>query len=654
MAKLRWVFLGLSLVLIFVACQKTSPKPGITISSPADGSSIEANQIVSFAGTVIASDGSKLADEEQSWELRYYSAKAEPEVVEKLEVSSGQGSFNSGDFGDDLEKVELCLSASGFETTCINLVPKKVTYRFETSPSGLSLEWNGESRTTPFEVKVLVGAERELSAPVQQNDLEFVSWNDAGLSTRKLTIGKENKTLTATYEERAPTASCAGLAQEAESGVVFGDMKVLTSVTASGGKAVGSDENSSVDYSENPDARHRVDYCMKVATPGIYRIKTWVAGESVGADSFLVQLNQGDAYTYSFADIVRTANPFPNFTEDYVKGLNVADPLEFSLSAGEQRLSFYLREDGAQLDKLELELVKATPDAGFLETISIASVTTDWQQVSLTQSYESPIVICTAQRENNNLPAVVRVQKASKASFELKLQNPSGNALVAESVYCLVAEQGVWQLPDGRKFEAQLYETAQVDGALSNWAGQKLGYENSYAKPVVFGQIMSANNAVWGSFWSRGESKSDAPSAQFVRMGLQMGEDPAQEASNRQAEQIAYMVFEAGAGTVAGSAYEVALGASAIAGVDNAEPGGSYNFGSSFASVPQFAVASQAGMNGGDGSWASLAGVDALSQAAIKLIGDEDQVADSERWHPEERVSYLVFEKGVSVALTRP
>ncbi len=654
MRQFKWVFLGLSLALSFVACQKSAPKTGSIISSPKDGSSVEVNQILTFAGKVVLKDGVSLGDEAVKWELRAFTDASEPSIVEELTVSQGQGSFSIGDYGDTLERLELCLGADGFDTQCIRLLPKKVTYRFETSPAGLALEWNGNSRQTPFEVDALVGAERELSAPVEQNGLEFVSWNDAGLSTRTLTIAKEAKTLTASYEERAPTANCGALAQEAEAGVVFGDMKLLTTATASGGKAVGSDENASLDYTENPDARHRVDYCMKVATPGIYRIKTWVAGQSVGADSFLIQVNKGDAYTYSFADIVRNANPFPSFTEDYVKGLNVADPLEFNFSAGDQRLSFYLREDGAQLDKLELELIKATPENGFLESILIPSVANDWQTVTTVKSYQNPIVVCTARRENNTLPALARVQKAALNSFEVKLQNPSSETLLAEQVTCLVAEQGVWQLADGRKFEAQTYPTSQADGALGSWAGQKLSYENSYTKPVVFGQVMSANNATWGSFWSRGDSRADAPSAQYVRMGLQMGEDPAQLKTDRQAEQITYMVFEAGSGTVDGSAYEVALGAAAIAGVENANPGGSYSFTKSFATVPEFAIATVAGFTGGDGAWASLAGATPLSASGIKLIVDEDQVGDSERWHPEERVSYLVFEKGVALNLSRP
>ena len=654
MRKFKWVFIIFSLFFALVACQRSTPKVGVTISSPQDGSSVEVNQILNFAGTVISSEGAQVKDEALNWELRAFAGGTEPSIVEELTSVNGQGSFTIGDYGDGLERLELCLGAQGFDTKCIVLTPKKVTYRFETSPAGLALEWNGSSRQTPFEVQALVGAERELSAPLEQNGLEFVAWNDAGLSTRKLVIAQQNTTLTATYEERAPTASCGPLMQEAETGVVFGEIKVLNRATASGAKAIGTDENAVLDFTENPDARHRVDYCVKVATPGIYRIKTWVAGDNVGADSFLVQVNKGDAYTYSFADIVRNANPYPNFSEDYVKGLNVADPLEFSFSAGDQRLSFYLREDGAELDKLELELVKATPEAGFLETINIPAVSNDWQVVTTVQSYENPIVVCTVQRQNNALPALLRVQKAAQKSFEVKLQNPSGASLQAEQANCLVAEQGVWQLADGRKFEAQVYSTAQVDGAVGDWAGQKISYENSYTQPVVFGQVMSANNEAWGSFWSRGESRADAPSAQFIRMGLHMGEDPAQLSTNREAEQIAYMIFEAGAGTVADTAYEVALGTATIAGVENAVPGGRYSFGSSFATTPEFALATVAGLTGGDGAWASLAGSAALSTSGIRLIVDEDQVGDSERWHPEERVSYLVFEKGVSLNLSRP
>lgn len=357
MKRLNPFFIIFSLLVIFVACQQNSLEPGLSIFTPNDNSSFQANQSLSFSGRVVNNQRQLLPDNELIWELKIFNADTLTET-QSLSSSQGQGEILTQDYGDDVTKLELCLSAAGFDTSCRTLLADKTVYRFESEPTGLSLTFQGETLTTPFEKELLVGAIRELSAAAEQQGLEFVRWADAGILTRNLDIDSEAKTLKAFYEDRAPTKTCGPLAQEAEAGLLFGEMAVFAKTEASGGSYISSDFFSEIDFTTEPDAKHRVDYCFEITTAGSYKLKTWVAGLDTGNDSFLVQVNQNQAYTYSFFDVVRNENPYPAFSEDYVRDETTQiDPVTFNLEQGEQRISIYLREDGSELDKLELELV---------------------------------------------------------------------------------------------------------------------------------------------------------------------------------------------------------------------------------------------------------------------------------------------------------
>jgi len=54
-------------------------------------------------------------------------------------------------------------------------------------------------------------------------------------------------------------------------------------------------------------------------------------------------------------------------------------------------------------------------------------------------------------------------------------------------------------------------------------------------------------------------------------------------------------------------------------------------------------VATQAAMDGADGSWAALYGSDPVSASSLALMCDEDQIGGAERSHTTEQVGYIVF-----------
>ncbi len=257
--------------------------------------------------------------------------------------------------------------------------------------------------------------------------------------------------------------------------------------------------------------------------------------------------------------------------------------------------------------------------------------------VPLARTYTSPVVVCSATYAANTTPVVVRVSQATSSSFALRLQNPSDGPVAAETVSCLVVEQGVWTV-SGVKFEAQKY-TSTVTDSDASWMGQTRSYGQSYTSPVVLGQVMTENDPDWSVFWSRGFSRSDPPSATSLRTGKTVGEDPDTTRAN---ETIGIVVFEAGHGFLAGQEYEARLGPNTVQGAVNGAPF-AYTFASAFASAPAAAVVSIAGVNGPNGAWGQTHGASFATATTLYVSVDEDQTSDSERDHIAEQLAYVAF-----------
>ncbi|MEM7246154.1 MAG: hypothetical protein AAF533_12475, partial [Acidobacteriota bacterium] len=111
---------------------------------------------------------------------------------------------------------------------------------------------------------------------------------------------------------------------------------------------------------------------------------------------------------------------------------------------------------------------------------------------------------------------------------------------------------------------------------------------------------------------------------------------------------VGFIVIEAGSGTIGGVTYEAALGADSVRGVGNGGPY-PYTFSQTFASAPQVAVTTMAGVDGGNGGWSQTHGTPQTTTTTLNLTVDEDQLADSERSHTPEQVGYVVFETAVVV-----
>jgi PKD repeat protein/murein tripeptide amidase MpaA len=280
------------------------------------------------------------------------------------------------------------------------------------------------------------------------------------------------------------------------------------------------------------------------------------------------------------------------------------------------------------------------PSPGILfETGVVNNVGNSWQTVTLTNTYTSPVVVCSTGYDNSStLPAVTRVRNASGNSFDVMAQNPSGSALSGYPVHYFVVEEGVYtEAADGIKMEAVKF-TSTVTAENNNWVTEPHSFQNSYTSPVVLGQVMTDNDADWSVFWANGSSRGNPPSAGNFNAGKNVGEDPD---AVRADETVGYVVFEQGGGTLNDTPFTAAVGADTVRGPDNTSSGYTYTF----SSVPNAGVAivSAAGMDGGNGGWPVMYGSNPLTDTSLTMVFDEDQVNDSERKHTTEQVAYVVF-----------
>ncbi len=283
-------------------------------------------------------------------------------------------------------------------------------------------------------------------------------------------------------------------------------------------------------------------------------------------------------------------------------------------------------------------VASAPPSSTIFENGTVADVGSTWQTVTLNQSFVDPVVIASAQYDGTQLPAVTRVRNASNTQFDLRVQNPSAAILSGYTVDYLVVEAGVYDA-GGLKLEAVKFQSTTTDRAGS-WIGESRGYAQTYANPVVVGQVMSENDGRWSVFWASDGNAANPPSATSLFAGKHVAEDSDRD---RNPETIGYIVMESGAGSADGIDYAAGLGADIVGSIVRPTAPFVYPLGGQY----DVAVVASAGMDGGNGGWPVL--IDSPAAAPQLGIGiDEDQTRDSERDHTAEQVAYIAMTRTAS------
>lgn len=274
---------------------------------------------------------------------------------------------------------------------------------------------------------------------------------------------------------------------------------------------------------------------------------------------------------------------------------------------------------------------------------NLSNLGSSWQTVSLPYEYDEMVVVATPAYTDALPPAVVRIRNTEGNSFEIRVQNPSGLFLLGYSAQYVVMEAGVYDEDEfGVAIEAGVVTSTITDHSLS-WTGEETELEHDFEQPVVLGQVMSYNDERWSVFWSKGGAQGQPPSSEALFTGKHVGED---QTATRNNESIGYIVFEAGFGSVDGYSFQAIIGDDIVQSVTDAAP---YVYTHSL-SGNGYAVASQAAMDGFNGSWAVLWGTDSVAEGTLSVAVDEDQLQDEERIHSTEQLHVVVFD----IALAPP
>ena len=144
------------------------------------------------------------------------------------------------------------------------------------------------------------------------------------------------------------------LVRDAQAGLLSGAFEVGSDPAASIGQYVYVPNGIGTRF-DGPDDTHKITYTFNLLEEGTYRIKGAVYAANGSDDSFWVKVNDSPAGGYLW-DVLQNTG----YLQDYVNDRNGADPVEVNLKAGLNKVTFYLREDGTRLDKIELELVTTT------------------------------------------------------------------------------------------------------------------------------------------------------------------------------------------------------------------------------------------------------------------------------------------------------
>ena len=230
----------------------------------------------------------------------------------------------------------------------------------------------------------------------------------------------------------------------------------------------------------------------------------------------------------------------------------------------------------------------------WIETGVVPQVTETWRSVTLQNTFSNMVVVATPTVDAGDAPLVPRIRNAVGNGFDIRVDPVDGWADPLDpgiAVQYLVVEEGTYtESLHGVKMEAVRFTSSVTDYAGSpnpddpdnpyyeeSWVGQLQTYSNSYTRPVVLGQVQSANDENFSVFWSRGTASNsgEPPTRSTLYIGKHVGEDPDGDVTtppSRDNETLGYVVVESGLGSIGQRQFLAGITGDTILGVDDGPP----------------------------------------------------------------------------------
>jgi glucose/arabinose dehydrogenase/PKD repeat protein len=186
--------------------------PSATITSPIDGSTFRAGDVVSFSGTATDPEDGTLPASAYTWNIDFLHEGHVHPGIPITGVTSG--TFTIPTTGHDFSgftryRIMLTVTDSSGLTssTFVTIFPQKVNLTFATAPPGLTLYLDGVAKTAPFVYDTLIGFNHTINAPDQTlngTNYTFTSWSDGGAAQHTVVVPASDQTYTATFTVSTP------------------------------------------------------------------------------------------------------------------------------------------------------------------------------------------------------------------------------------------------------------------------------------------------------------------------------------------------------------------------------------------------------------------------------------------------------------------
>jgi glucose/arabinose dehydrogenase len=190
----------------------TNTPPTGTIIQPAVGTLYSGGNTINFSGMASDAEDGPLPPSAFTWQVDlHHDDHTHPHVQPTSGISSGSFAIpTSGETSDNVFfRILLTVRDSGglTQTTFRDVLPRKSTMSFVTSPDGLQMRLDGQPQTTPLSVVGVVGIVRNLEAVSPQTQgattWAFDSWSDGGAAAHNISTPVSNTTFTAVYRVNA-------------------------------------------------------------------------------------------------------------------------------------------------------------------------------------------------------------------------------------------------------------------------------------------------------------------------------------------------------------------------------------------------------------------------------------------------------------------
>ncbi|TAA41836.1 carbohydrate binding domain-containing protein [Corallincola spongiicola] len=136
-----------------------------------------------------------------------------------------------------------------------------------------------------------------------------------------------------------------GVIVQAEDATLYGLFKVGNDSTASAGQYIHSEYVGNY-YDTNIEA-NRAELLFSVPQSGLYALKATTYAPNTAADSFYIEVNDGPRQIWD----INNASYYEEMDVNY---RNEASEVTIDISAGQHKITVYVREDGARLDRFRL------------------------------------------------------------------------------------------------------------------------------------------------------------------------------------------------------------------------------------------------------------------------------------------------------------